>query len=368
MQPLPTTATIRLYESQAAALLEAWQAGDANALSYFGEHLPRIQKRSLADEVFDIVDARAAIAHGYDFADWESLSAFAGAMARQEAAVYPFELAVDAVVSGDLAGLRSFIQRYPQLTTARSSRVTHFDPPQHRATLLHYVAANGTEGYRQRCPPNAVAIVELLLDAGAEVDALASLYGGECTTLSLLVSSTHPAQAGLQVPLIDLLVARGASLNDTGEGHWKSPIETALVFGFGDAAEALLRHGAPFTLQAAAGLGHAERVRSLLPTADPLSRHRALALAAQSGQVETARLLLEAGEDPNRFNPPGTHAHTPPLHQAIWAGHLPVVRLLIEHGARLDILDTIYGGSPLGWARHAGRTEIVDYLRTLGAQ
>ncbi len=53
-------------------------------------------------------------------------------------------------------------------------------------------------------------------------------------------------------------------------------------------------------------------------------------------------LLIDAGEDPNRFNPPGTHAHSTPLHQAICAGHLDVVKVLIEKGARLDIEDTIH--------------------------
>jgi hypothetical protein len=51
--------------------------------------------------------------------------------------------------------------------------------------------------------------------------------------------------------------------------------------------------------------------------------------------------------DPNRFNPPGTHSHSPPLHQAIAGGHLNVVKLLIDRGARLDIRDTIYQGTPL---------------------
>ena len=63
-------------------------------------------------------------------------------------------------------------------------------------------------------------------------------------------------------------------------------------------------------------------------------RHRALALAAQLGHVEIVRLLLDAGEDPDRYNPADSHAHTTPLHQAALAGHDAVVRLLVERGAR----------------------------------
>ena len=45
------------------------------------------------------------------------------------------------------------LRRDPALVRARSSRVCCFDPPVHRATLLHYVAANGVEAYRQKTPP-----------------------------------------------------------------------------------------------------------------------------------------------------------------------------------------------------------------------
>jgi ankyrin repeat protein len=102
-----------------------------------------------------------------------------------------------------------------------------------------------------------------------------------------------------------------------------------------------------------------------LSSATPLDRHRALALAAQSGHAEIVGVLIDAGEDPNRFNPPGTHSHSPPVHQAIAAGHLEVVKLLVGRGARLDIKDTIYQGTPLGWAEYCNQREIATYLRGL---
>jgi ankyrin repeat protein len=106
----------------------------------------------------------------------------------------------------------------------------------------------------------------------------------------------------------------------------------------------------------------------LLPAADAEGRHRALALAAQHGHADIVRLLLDAGEDPNRYNPDGNHSHSTPLHQAVCAGHEAVVRLLVERGARLDIQDTIYHGTPLGWAAYCGKTEIEKYLRAQGAE
>src|SRR5688572_14297201 len=246
--------------------------------------------------------------------------------------------------------------------------MTHFDPPVHGAMLLHYLSANGVEGYRQRSPKNAAEVAKVLLEAGADPNALCSLYGSQCTTMALLVSSTPPDQAGVQVALVDVLVDYGASIAPAGEGNWTSPIETALVFGKHEAAKALVRRGAPIdTVAAAAGLGRVHDVRRMLPTASAEDRHRALALASQLGHADIVSMLLDAGEDPNRFNPPGTHSHSVPLHQSIAGGHLNVVKLLIDRGARLDIKDTIYQGTPLGWAEYCEKSEIAALLREKGA-
>jgi ankyrin repeat protein len=112
-----------------------------------------------------------------------------------------------------------------------------------------------------------------------------------------------------------------------------------------------------------AALGKADDFLKHLPSSDPDKRHFALALAAQYGHVEIVRSLLDAGEDPDRYNPPGGHAHSTPLHQAALAGHTDVVKLLVERGARLDIKDVLWQGTPADWARYAKRPEIESYLR-----
>ena len=233
----------------------------------------------------------------------------------------------------------------------------------HRATLLHYIAANGVEDYRQKTPGNAVAIATTLLKGGSEVDALADMYDGQYTTMSMLVSSCHPAKAGVQVALVETLLDFGAAIEARGSDKWGSPVMTALAFGYLSAAEALVKRGARVdNLAAAAGLGRRDDASRMLVTADAESRHRALALAAQHGHADVVRLLLDAGEDPNRYNPDGNHSHSTPLHQAALAGHDAVVRLLVERGARLDIKDKIYHATPLGWAIHGGQSGIEAYL------
>jgi hypothetical protein len=238
----------------------------------------------------------------------------------------------------------------------------------HRATLLHYTAANGVEGYRQKTPKNAVDIATILLRAGAEVDALADMYEGKHTTMSMLVSSGHPAKKGLQVALTETLLNFGAAVDGAGDGAWTSPLMTALTFGYLDTAQSLVQRGARVdTVATAAGLGRMDDVRRLLPGSTAEDRHRAMALAAQLDQIEIVRELLHTGEDPNRYNPKAVHGHSTPLHQAIVAGRHAVVRLLVEHGARLDIRDTIWNGTPLEWADYCGQSEIAAYLREHGA-
>jgi hypothetical protein len=378
---LPFRAALQQYREQAAALLDGWRAGDASAIQtvrlrhprFLDPVIPWLPRRLRAGDIqsdaFDMSDAELTVARWYDFEDWARLAEYVQAVTDEETDVSRFESAVEAVIHGDIVTLRSLLHDDRGLVRARSTRVTHFDPPVHGATLLHYVAANGVEGYRQLTPPNAVAVATTLLEAGAEPDALAGMYGGRHATLSMLVSSSPPADAGVQVPLIDTLVDFGAAVEPAGSGPWASPLMTALAFGFRDAAEALVRRGARVdTVAAAAGLGRVAETGRMLETASADDRHRALVLAAQHGHAEIVALLLDVGEDPNRYNPPGNHAHSTPLHQAALAGRDDVVRLLVTRGARLDIRDTIYNGTPLGWSLHGGRAEIAEYLRAQGAE
>ena len=379
LEPLAFDAPLSGYIAQADALLAGWHSRDEQAIRVFrnrhpkflDDKIPWLERHMTDAEVratpIDRDDARLAVARWYEFQDWQRLEEYVASV-QQPGPIARFERAVEAVIDGDVATLKKLLAEEPELVRARSTRVNNFDPPMHRSTLLHYLAANGVEGYRQRSPKNAAEVAKVLLEAGADPNALSWAYGGQCTTMALLVSSSPPAHAGVQVPLVETLIDYGASTAPEGEGNWTSPIETALVFGKHDAAQALVRRGAPIqSLAAAAGLGRGDDVTRMLPSSSEEDRHRALALAAQNGHPDVVGMLLDAGEDPNRFNPPGTHSHTPPIHQAIAAGHLDVVKLLVDRGARLDIKDTIHHGTPLGWAKYCEQPAIAKYLREVGA-
>src|SRR5262249_26274078 len=111
----------------------------------------------------------------------------------------------------------------------------------------------------------SVEIAKILLDAGAEPDSLAGMYGGKCTTMSMLVSSCHPAEAGVQVPLVHLLIDYGAAVDEKGSGSWTSPLMTALIFGYQDAAQPWK----PFLLRLVSAGSKMSHNCFLMPTATP---------------------------------------------------------------------------------------------------
>ena len=376
---LPFQSQVEDYERQAHVLLSGYQSGDPDVIRLVRKHHPsfldaritwlprRLTEEELRSTPFELEDARLAVARWYGFLDWPRLVEWVEAVLETDSSISRFETAVECVIGGDGDTLRRALGDVPGLVRMRSTRVTPHDPPVHGASLLHYLAANGVEGHRQKVPANAVEIARLLLEAGAEADALAGMYGGKHTTMSMLVSSGIVAKAGVQAPLVDTLIDFGADVEGRGEGTWVRPLDTALSFGCLDAAQALVRRGARVdTVAAAAGLGRVEDVNRLLPAAPGVDRHRALALAAQLGHADIVELLLDAGEDPNRYNPEGNHAHSTPLHQAVWGNHRAIVELLVRRGARLDVRDRVYDGTPLAWAEYGGRTEIAAYLAERG--
>jgi ankyrin repeat protein len=172
----------------------------------------------------------------------------------------------------------------------------------------------------------------------------------------MLVATGRVArECRIKLPLIDLLCDYGADPS--------SAAQAAALHGEFEAVNALIRRGAPIDLPLAAALGRIADARRLLAGASSEDRHLALSMAADSGHAEIVRLLLDAGEDPNRYNPVGGHSHTTPLHQAAGRGHEEVVRLLVERGARLDFKDILWRATPADWASHAGKTQIEAYLR-----
>jgi hypothetical protein len=300
-----------------------------------------------------------------------------------------FEAAVEAVIDGDVELLGTLLQEDPTLATAHS-------PRDHRATLLHYVAANGVEDERQRTPPSAVEIARLLVDSGADPNSTAEFYGGGpgSTALVALVSSGHPYDAGLQEELVEVFCSAPEAMPDGLEGDGY-PMATAFAFFYPGAAAALAACGAAVdNIAHAAGIGRLDLVRSFLSEGgsaavedsaggsltlrsdhgpyrgcydfrleDPkLIVELALVHAGLGGHLEVVEFLHQRGVDLNG----GPHSNETALHLAAFRNHMPVVRYLVENGADTTIRDGRWNSPAVGWAMAGDNVDVRDYLMEHG--
>ncbi len=239
-----------------------------------------------------------------------------------------FEMAADAVVDGNVEQLRTLLAGYPELVRARSSRP-------HRCTLLHYLGANGVENERQKTPANAVEVIECLLQAGCDPDALCYTYRGGPgqSTFGLMISSSHPRDAGLTLAMAAALVNGGAKEGATIDSTWRFLLECN------------------------------QRVQSGRPPSisDPRLAGHGLIEAAMLGESELVVALIDAGADVNACNAGNTTA----LHQAAIGGDDEMVDLLLSRGADPLIRDATFNGTASGWAYAGGHTDLGQRLASL---
>jgi hypothetical protein len=350
---LPPNPNLDHLKYQAKDLLKEHAARDAGAAQRVREFHPRFSRASDA-EIFAVPlklsDAQLTIARESGFPSWPRLKKHVEKpgdlnLPHHERIEDPvFRHAVDLIDAGDAVGLRTYLKQHPKLVHQHVvfEGWNYFRNP----TLVQFIAENPVR--HGKLPANIVDVAKVILDAGPPQSELNE-------TLMLVATGSVPRECRMQLPLIDLLCDHGA---DAG-----SAIHAAALHNEMEAVHALIRRGARVDLPVAAALGQVDDFRRLLPEAGKDDRHLALALASQFGHLEIVRLLLDAGEDPNRYNPVGGHSHSTPLHQAAASGNEDMVRLLVERGARLDMKDVLWHGTPAGWARHEGKLKVEKYLR-----
>jgi len=354
---LPPHPNLDQLKRQAKDLLTEQRAGALQACQRIREFHPRFAAASddsITAAMFALSDGQLTIAREYGFASWARLRTFirdedASDLERphhERITDRRFRQAVDLLDDGDVDGLRRLLADAPALVTQRVKFEggNYFREP----SLLEFIAENPVR--HDGLPPNIVDVARAIIDAGGRSDPRSIQ-----SALGLVSSGRVARECGVQVALVNLLCDCGADPDDA--------IGAALGHGEFEAVDALIARGANIDLRVAAATGRIEDARRTAASASMEERHLAFAWAAQFGHAAIVRLLLDLGEDPNRFNPQGAHSHSTPLHQAALAGHGDTVRLLVDHGARLDIKDILWKGTPADWADHGGHTEIAAYLR-----
>ena len=228
---------------------------------------------------------------------------------------------LDAVKRGETPMIAEFLRIRPELIGSKD---------EYRKTGLHLAAET-----------DQAEIAQLLLDAGADIEALTS-WGATPLEWAAAMGS---ARVG------DLLLARGAS---------------------------------GLTLIIAAGLGKLETVEGIIASGADLSAHRrrgapespddhwpadsaqirgdvlsdAMFSAARNGHTEVVEYLLDQGA---QVDAKGVFGGTG-LHWAAINGHRKTVELLIARGASLTIRDERFDSTPEGWANEGGHSDLADLL------
>jgi ankyrin repeat protein len=234
-------------------------------------------------------------------------------------------------------------------------------------TPLYFLA-----GYKEADANRATAAegMRWLLEHGADPNVV-SLPSGEAPLHRIAAWGSGAARA-------ELLLAHGAN-PDLKRADGRTAYVLAVRAGNVAVADLLRERGAD-----TAGMALVDELLGACMRADAAAARRLLrrhprllaeltaedrqvvAQAAEEGREAGLRLMAELGFD---LGWEGAWAGTA-LHQAAWRGNVPVVRLLLELGAPVNVRDTQFGCSPLAWAAHGSchcRKADGEYLAVVEA-
>jgi ankyrin repeat protein len=243
---------------------------------------------------------------------------------------------VNAVKTRDLAAVRTLLKQHADPNTPDVDGTTPIIWAAHNADaeigkLLVAAGANvkatnryGVSALVEAATLGDVAMMEILLKAGADPNAT---YGAGETPL-MLASRTGNLNA------VKLLIDRGANVNNADEFKGYTALMFAATENQPEVARLLIEHGADVNassrhfqfgaLKEASGGALMERAEGGM---------NALQYAAREGNVETGKVLIDAGADVNAPEP--QHNFTPML-IAIYNGKYDFASLLIDHGAKVN--------------------------------
>ena len=265
----------------------------------------------------------------------------------------PDQRLIEAVRRGDVKAVDSLLTQGADVNTRQGDG----------ATALHWAAHQDDR-----------ALVERLLRAGADVGA-----ANDLGVTPLLLACTNGS-----APIVETLLAAGADPNATAQGR-ETPLMVASWTGNAEVVKRLVAAGADVNakeasrqqtaLMWAASERHVEIVRLLTGSGADLSARTAvsaanrrpgtrasgaaaagltaLLFAARVGDVESARILLDAGANVNDTADEGLSA----LGFATVRGHVPMAVLLLARGANANAADGGY--STLHWAAGSWETTLT---------
>ena len=273
---------------------------------------------------------------------------------------------IEAVKVGDLEATRKLVAAGAEVNT----------PQGDGATAIHWAAHR-----------NDLDALTLLIEAGADVNAanelgatalwLAAINGSAAITKRLLQAGANPntplkmgetplmtaARSGSPQTVAELL-AQGADVNAVEHERGQSALSWAVAQQHTDVARLLINHGADLHLRTQVWFQLENTAGNTNPSGNFKMAHGGstpLLFAARNGDIETARMLIDAGADVQNTDASGASA----LVIAAHSGHGPLGIFLLEQGANANASGAGY--TALHAAVLRSQVELVQSLLDHGA-
>ncbi|MBX3096430.1 MAG: ankyrin repeat domain-containing protein [Fimbriimonadaceae bacterium] len=237
-------------------------------------------------------------------------------------------------------------------------------------------------GFAVSCEVDAA--VEDFVAAGAKQDLWIAAYRGDLELVRQLLKNDPdairrrdgadgacPLHYARGPEMVDLLIDHGADPNEEDDAHKAQPLVWHRARPL--MQERLRARGAVPDLKTAVVIGDLDAVRAAWEKHSDqrdLITHghylggggtNLVGLAANNGNLEMVRWLLENGVTPNPKCP------VSPLHSASWNDHPEIITLLAQHGGDMTKIDEYHDSTPIGWAAYAGRPAAIGALLAAGS-
>ncbi|KAK2571650.1 Transient receptor potential cation channel subfamily A member 1 [Acropora cervicornis] len=254
-------------------------------------------------------------------------------------------------------------------------------------------------------------IIDCLLNAGADIDIVASSQAGFMTPLicaskfdaheacRLLIqrgaevfsrccigqSPLHYAARKGNLRVIEVLLTEGKVPVNLEDNDKATPLHTAALVGQTQVIHKLIYNGGDLSLRdndgftpfhLAAREGHLQAFKDMLNNAKKFGLSLStllnspdnygevcLHMAVKNGHTEIVELCLDSGADMSKAQAD----YSTPIHLACCQGNLDITKMLVKRGAKIECEDG-NGLTPLLRASLEGHVPIIEYLLEQGAQ
>lgn len=141
------------------------------------------------------------------------------------------------------------------------------------------------------------------------------------------------------INLVKKFISSGIDLNKR-DNYGDTPLELAVELGYTKIVKELLEAGA---------------------CSDMVCGIKLLQISCRLNYIGIAKMLIKIGVDVNLK----LEEESTLLIDAAGEGNLELIKLLVESGAEIDVIDR-YKNSPLGLAVRNGHQEVINYFRKIG--